>query len=423
MNTTKTSTAIPKERLNVIGRKLLSARAVRERANQLLTLGLNNKLDHFVIDMTRLDPTADYVLRVIRSNYPNLGVPPHSRWRHFELGEVDRWGMVAGSREWADPVELGRAAFDLAFVSVLLDAGAGPKWAYAESATGETYSRSEGLAIASLVMFTSGAFSSDPYDPLRADARSLAGLTQEELADGFQVSAGNPLVGLEGRLGLINRLGQAMQERPDVFSAPDGIRPGGLLDMLMKEASRSGKVPAPLILEVLLESLGSIWPGRYMMGDVLLGDTWKHSKIVVGDASDGLLPLHKLSQWLAYSLIEPLVWAGVTVTDLDGLTGLAEYRNGGLLIDLGLLKPRDGLALKRAHKPESEFVVEWRGLTVALLDQIADGVRKRLSRTPQTFPLACVLEGGTWSAGRKAAREKRPDGSPPVIIDSDGTVF
>lgn len=423
MPTSKTTAAIPKERLNVIGRKLLSARAVRERSNQLLTFGLSNKLDHFIVDMARLDPTADYVLRVIRSNYPNLGVPPHSRWRHFELGEVDRWGLLAGSRDWTDPMQLGRAAFDLAFVSVLLDAGAGPKWAYAEAATGETYSRSEGLAIASLVMFSSGAFSSDPYDPLRADARALAGLTLEELADGFQVSSANPLVGLEGRLGLINRLGPAMQERPDVFGAPDGIRPGGLLDRLAQEATKTGKLAAPVILDVLLDALGPIWPGRYMLGDVPLGDTWKHSKIVVGDASDGLLPLHKLSQWLAYSLIEPLVWAGVSVTELDGLTGLAEYRNGGLMIDMGLLKPRDGLALKRSHKPDSEFVVEWRGLTVALLDQIADGVRKRLSRNAQTFPLACVLEGGTWSAGRRIAREKRPDGSPPVIIDSDGTVF
>jgi hypothetical protein len=404
------------------GRRLLSARAVRERAGMLMQFGLSNALEHFTVDMGRLDPTCDYVLRVIRSNYPNLGVPPHSRWRHFELGEVDRWGSLAGAREWADSAELGRAAIDLAFVSVLLDAGAGPRWAYAEAATGETYARSEGLAIASLVMFASGAFSSSPYDPLRADARSLAGLTNEELADGFQVSIGNPLVGIDGRLGLLNRLGTAMAERPDVFTAPDGLRPGGLLDHLTRRAVK-GKIPAAEILEVLLDALGPIWPGRYSLGGIPLGDTWRHSKIMVGDAGDGYLPLHKLSQWLTYSLIEPLVWAGLEVVDLDGLTGLAEYRNGGLLIDSGLIKPRDPKALARAWKPEEEFVVEWRGLTVALLDKLAEGIRKRLSRTPQSFPLACVLEGGTWSAGRRIAREKRPDGSPPVIIDSDGTVF
>jgi hypothetical protein len=34
-----------------------------------------------------------------------------------------------------------------------------------------------------------------------------------------------------------------------------------------------------------------------------------------------------------------------------------------------------------------------------------------------------VLEGGTWAAGRKLAREKRPDASPPIAVASDGTVF
>lgn len=422
MSSPTSGSAATDAKLAAVGRSLLGAKAVRERADILLQLGLAQSLEHFTVDMARLDPTCDYVLRVIRSNYPTLGVPPHSRWRHFELGEVDRWGSLVENREWRDATELGRAAVDLAVVSVLLDAGAGSKWAYAEAATGETFARSEGLAIASLVMFASGAFSSDPYDPLRADARALAGLTQEELADGFQVSSANPLVGLEGRLGLLNRLGHAMADRPDVFSTPDGIRPGGLVDHLTARAV-NGRIPAAEVLAVLLDALGPIWPGRYALGGVPLGDTWHHSKIIIGNASDGFLPLHKLSQWLTYSLIEPLTWAGLEVVDLDGLTGLAEYRNGGLFVDSGLLKPRDSLALRRAHKPDAEFVVEWRGLTVALLDQVAEGVRKRLSRNAQTFPLACVLEGGTWSAGRRIAREKRPDGSPPVTIDSDGTVF
>ena len=57
-------------------------------------------------------------------------------------------------------------------------------------------------------------------------------------------------------------------------------------------------------------------------------------------AGDGLVPLHKLSQWLAYSLIEPLIEAGFSITEIDGLTGLAEYRNGGLFIDAGVLVHR-----------------------------------------------------------------------------------
>jgi Protein of unknown function (DUF1688) len=139
--------------------------------------------------------------------------------------------------------------------------------------------------------------------------------------------------------------------------------------------------------------------------------------------TDGLIPLHKLSQWLAYSLIEPARDAGIRVTDIDGLTGLAEYRNGGLFIDSGVVVPREPSALVGTHAVDSELVVEWRALTVALLDRIAPLVRDQLGVSRETFPLGCVLQGGTWTAGRKIARSLRPDGRPALSVASDGTVF
>ena len=82
------------------------------------------------------------------------------------------------------------------------------------------------------------------------------------------------------------------------------------------------------------------------------------------------------------------------------------------------------LKLRRSRiRSNSALVVGWRALTVALLDQIAPLVRERLGLTAEEFPLACVLEGGTWAAGRRLAREKRPDGGPPIAVASDGTVF
>ena len=108
-------------------------------------------------------------------------------------------------------------------------------------------------------------------------------------------------------------------------------------------------------------------------------------------------------------------------SDLDALTGLPEYRNGGLLIDTGVLvlkHPTDD-----AYPVESELVVEWRALTVALLDEVAAAVRERLGLDAASFPLAKVLQGGTWTAGRRIARELRPDGGPPLRVASDGTVF
>lgn len=403
-------------------RRLLSAEAVRDRANRLFDLALMERLDHFRVDLARLDPVADWVQRLIRSEHPTLEVPPHSRWRNFEVGGIDRWGGLAASREWTDALEFGRASIDLAMISVLIDAGAGTRWAYAEAITGETFTRTEGLAVASLAMFASGIFSSEPFDPLRADARALAGLTAEELADGFQVSQSNPLVGLEGRLGLLNRLGQQLAHRSDVFGTEDGARPGGLLDHLLRRFP-DGRVPAPAILATLLDALGPIWPGRWSLAGVSLGDTWIHHKLVTDDATNQLMPIHKLSQWLTYSLIEPLSWAGLEITNLDGLTGLAEYRNGGLLIDGGILVLRDPEAASRPHTVDEELVVEWRALTIAVIDRLAAIIRQGLGRNALNFPLACVLEGGTWLAGRRLARERRPDGSPPLTIVSDGTVF
>ena len=67
-----------------------------------------------------------------------------------------------------------------------------------------------------------------------------------------------------------------------------------------------------------------------------------------------------------------------------------------------------------------ELVVEWRALTVTLLDELAPLVRAHLGAP--SLPLACILEGGTWATGRMLAAERR-GGAPPLAIDSDGTVF
>ena len=60
---------------------------------------------------------------------------------------------------------------------------------------------------------------------------------------------------------------------------------------------------------------------------------------------------------------------------------------------------------RRAARPDRPLIRERRGLTI------------------DEFPLARVLEGGTWAAGRRLARDKRPDGGPPIAVVSDGTVF
>ncbi|MET0653206.1 MAG: DUF1688 family protein, partial [Hyphomicrobiaceae bacterium] len=75
------------------------------------------------------------------------------------------------------------------------------------------------------------------------------------------------------------------------------------------------------------------------------------------------------------------------------------------------------------HEVGSPLVVEWRALTVALLDRLAEIVRRRLHKDAVSFPLARILQGGTWTAGRAVARKRRADGSPPIKVISDGSVF
>lgn len=407
----------------------------------MFALALDGSLEDWVVDLDRMPATADFVARVVRDRYPRLDIPVHARWRHFQIntasadsppsasrggrpggGQRDLWREIAESNSWPSPAAKARSAFDLAITSVLLDAGAGPGWQYRDAATGLTAARSEGLALASLRWFESGGLSADKNDPLRVDAAALEHIDAAAMRDAFQATPTNPLLGTEGRASLLNRLGAAVRTRPDLFAIVGSPRPGGLFDLLAQRAA--GKpLPAAAILETLLHAFGSIWQHRPSLGGVALGDCWPHPALKSADPAEGYAPLHKLSQWLTYSLIEPLENAGVAVCNIEALTGLAEYRNGGLFVDMGVMIPRDSAAWTRTHVVSDPFVVGWRSMTVALLDRIAPMVGARLGLDPEKFPLPRVLEGGTWAAGRIVAREKRADGGPPFQISSDGTVF
>jgi hypothetical protein len=391
--------------------QLLTAAAVRDRCGMVFAAAECGETRHFRLVMARLEDAVRRVVEITRRRYPDLDVPYHSRWRHFSTGGVDRAAQVAA---WSDPDEAARARIDLAMVSVLLDAGAGARWRFREAETGQILSSSEGLAVASLRAMQAGLFSADPTEPWRADAAALSRITPEALAGAFQHAAGNELAGIEGRAALLRRLGEVCSAYSEPFGS--AARPGNIYDYW---AGRREKLTAPEILRTLLQVFGPIWPGRISLAGVPLGDCGRHPAI----PGDGLVPFHKLSQWLTYSLVEPLEAAGLPVPEIDGLTGLAEYRNGGLFIDCGVLEPRDPTLLRRPLDALSEPVVEWRALTVALLDRLATRVRERLGKTAEEFPLARVLEGGSWAAGREIARERRADGAPPFTIISDGTLF
>jgi hypothetical protein len=396
----------------------LSAACVRDNSIRMLKDCLEGKT-HFSYHEENWPSLVRYVAEVCRENYPDLKIPFHCRWNHFKFQSKHLVEEALKKGSFSDE-DKGRALFDLMIVSVLLDAGAGDAWRF--QLEGESIGRSEGLALASWEMFRKGLFSSKANTPWQVDASGLLSLKLSDLAEGMQVSEKNPLIGLEARLNLLQGLGKVLKES-SFFQRSN--RPSDLLDTLSLAAVGKEKIlPLPTVLHNVLRAFGGLWPSKHFQIDektqeqVALGDTWLYAPW------NELISFHKLSQWLSYSLVLPCEYFGLKVSDVNGLTGLPEYRNGGLFIDLDVLQWRDKANIERSFTVEHPAIIEWRALTVALLDKLADDVRKELNRSPEELSLTAVLEGGSWAAGRKIARAKRPHSmSSPIKLESTGTVF
>ncbi|KAJ2745107.1 hypothetical protein GGI20_002440 [Coemansia sp. BCRC 34301] len=441
---------------------LKSLQAVRERSQAVYALAEQGKLKHFAFDDSKIKSVADYVISLLERDYGTIDkVPTHGRWRSYCLAvdgseakrdlvseHVTQW-KASGTSDW----ECARRVIDLFVVSVLIDAGAGSKWRYADKLG--VFERTEGLGIAALRMFESGVFSSSPSNPFQADAQALMSLTDDRLLKGFQVSEENPLLGGENRAELLRSLGRAMSSDGAAYfggkCACSGhpARPGFMLDYLEKNAEAPKITSIESIWEAIVDGLASVWPAsRTQLNGVSLGDVWPCSTLaaaqdgddkVGGDSAESnLVPFHKLSQWLTWSVLEVIVkLAGFKVSGIECLTGLPEYRNGGLFVDMGVLTLNDadcqrGLVEGSGSVPRFEgfdsVIVEWRAMTIVLLDKVADVVRQKSCEdtgcpVPDMF-LSRVLEAGTWKAGREMAARLRSDTKdPPINIISDGTLF
>jgi len=388
---------------------------IRERCGQVFDLAKKGQGRYFDLDLSKMDETVDFVQQVTKDAYPDLdAIPYHSRWRHFDEKETEKM-----TKAWpCDKIESVRRLMDLACISVLLDAGAGSTWKYIDS-KGQSQTRSEGLAIASYDMFCDGIFSSDVCVPHRVNSVGLKNLALKTLQKGFQVHPeNNPVVGLEGRHGLLKRLGEALEKNPEFFGK-EVCRPGNMVDYVLAHV-KDKRVSIKVLWKAVIEGFESIWP-RNLSG-VRRGDVWTYSPLLkIGVPASDMIPFHKLSQWLTYSLLEPIESLGIKFDDMDLLTGLAEYRNGGLFVDMGVLTPK--FNVKKKFDTGSELIVEWRALTLCLLDELAVRFRKKLNKTKEELPLAKILQGGTWTAGRLIAAKKREDKSPPIDVISNGTVF
>ncbi|EME82141.1 uncharacterized protein MYCFIDRAFT_43242 [Pseudocercospora fijiensis CIRAD86] len=432
---------------------LRSIYSVRERSKLVLEKAMRNQLRHFDVDMSKFADTAHYVVAIIKRDYaPDYSsIPPHGRWQHFEVGGRPRVDQLM--QTWPSTVdshERTRRLIDLFLVSVLLDAGAGAKWQYKSKESGKVFKRSEGLAVASLEMFKTGLFSSNPDQPFQVNSEALKKLTVEQMGKGLQVNPENPMDGLEGRTNLLIRLGDALLNQ-EIFG-PEA-RPGNMLDYLLAHPSTYATsipiIPLPTLWDTLMNGLVAIWPAtRTQIDGVPLGDAWPCGSMPSHPNTpwESIVPFHKLTQWLTYSLMVPMQkLAHVHFVGVELMTGLPEYRNGGLLVDTGLLTLKEEDAIRglehyqmnstRQGQPNVEVVpmftadddviVEWRALTVGFLDELLVEVNALLDLSGENkLSLAQMLEAGTWKGGREIAEVSRPNTKePPIMIISDGTVF
>ena len=274
--------------------------------------------------------------------------------------------------------------------------------------------------------YVEGLFSSSAALPLRADADALDALDPLRFARALDVRADNPMEGLVGRTELMSQLGSAMRAASHFFGSEPRL--GRLFDAMKARATarpdgRRG-IPARRMLAMILEAFSPIWPSRHTVMGVSVGDVWPHPAAGGTGPSAGLVPFHTFSQWMVFSLIGVLEEAGLVIEDVDELPGMTEYRTCGLFVDDGVLVPRHDGVTGTVHDVGSEVIVEWRALSLALLGRVGEGLRLALPLGEDaSLPSACVIEGGTWSAGREAAKEHRADGSPPILARTDGTVF
>lgn len=421
----------------------------------------------FKLDRGPLAATADRVAALMLRRWPALDMAPGSCWSDFAAGGVDARAQLEAHLAGHGAVDLARAQADLAVVSVLLGGSADARWQYTEStplsaaalpqaapedllalldqaasarpredaapsaphpqaAPAQRHQGSAGLAVASFHAFMAGAFATTAGQAQRADAAALRHVDVAALRAIFQSSPANPLSGLEGRATLLARLGATLQQEAahDLsLGLPAQARPALLFDRLTGYGTRHA-VRAVDVLGEVLRSLTPIWPTGRNVQSLPAGDVWPHlwaGATVAGGAQDrtteGWVPLHGPSLRLTHALLEPLRWAGVGVSGLDALTALPDARNGALLVDIGVLVPRDPRLLQRSWKLQDELVIEWRALTLALLDELAVLVRLRLGKTATELPLAGVLECGLRAVGCEIAKELRAGGSASVRVE------
>ncbi|ORX52807.1 DUF1688-domain-containing protein [Hesseltinella vesiculosa] len=409
---------------------------LREQCLKIQQLANKNQLRHFDVDSTKFQDMVD--LRDYQGMPDQM--PMYGQWYRFGChGQIK---TLLQSWQGVSPLAQTQRLVDLFVVASALDVESVSRqrsWHYKDPKTSRAIGGSQGIAMATLDLFKAGAFSCDPQDPFRVDGEKLKTPGQPtHFRVSLQPKSASHLPGLEDRLSLLQHIGHVLQSQP-CFRGDQGtsFRPGHFIDYLLDHHATIHTKKGPLI------PLETLWPGAMQLGELWArpeGDIQDCPSLLLDSATsmEAKIPFHKYTQWLIYSISEPMEkLLGATIEGKDLLTPVPDHWQGGLLLDTGFLtlKPEEtkrGLDqfsknAKRLGQVQMEVapmfekddpvVIEWRALTVAYMDIIADQVRQALRQTRTSLPLSKFMEAGSYSVGKDLAEISRPlTQVPPIMI-------
>lgn len=400
---------------------------IRARCHEIGEIAINGNGHWFAINSARINSCVKLIEQNCRNRYPELKIPIYSLWREWSGDQGNNWDHRI-SNFAGDPLFIAKSAIDLVFFTVLLGRNPGNKWYYSRSTSGQRLQHTQAIAAAGIDLFFDHFSSHSVEQGWVLGMPELQEISRGKLATALQSSTENPFGGLSRSAIQYQKLAAILKTWSD--SGIHYQRPGDLVDECLALCSRSWSLQKQISMDSLFELLAQRFAGMIEGGLIVegmntssVGDCGWHSGLLREDHTSGVVPFHRALQWLCYSLIEPLALVGITVTDPDTLTGLADVDHAGLFIDTGVLSPHDIELMNSSLTVDSEAVVEWRALTIYLQDRVTEALRKSLKLSAKRLPLSAVMQGGMAHAGTELSMRIRGERGISLHVDTSRSHF
>ena len=257
--------------------RLLSARPCGS-GRAMVRLAQEDRLLHFSVDFDRMPTAAKFVIGVIRRNYRPRHSFPRALAAFLRRRPRPQGSAVLKRRGRAAPP--ARAAFDLAIVSVLLDAGAGSAWCYRERRRRKSTTARKGSGWRASAWWPAACSRPGRLSRCGPTRRCSPPSRRSGLPPASRPA--RPIRWWASRAAPRCSTARAPPWRPTRTSSPGStIRAPVASTTCWPPVPRAaGCRPTPS--STLLVHLGPIWPGRTTLGGVRLGDTWHHPLIAAG---------------------------------------------------------------------------------------------------------------------------------------------